>query len=81
GTNVYAVWQDNRNGEYDVRFNFSTDNGTTWQAADQRTDTTVAGASESLKPKLAHRGNDVYVVWTDSRSGDGNIHCNSCQTR
>ncbi len=81
GTNVYAAWQDNRDGSYDVRFNFSNDNGTTWQAVDMRTDTSAAGASDSRKPKIGHDGDVVFVVWADSRAGDEDIHCNSCQTR
>jgi hypothetical protein len=69
-SNVYVVWEDNRNGIYDIYFNYSNDNGLTWQFSDIRLDTgDTAGANASYNPQIAFSGNSVYVVWLDYRNG------------
>lgn len=76
GTHVYVVWQDNRNGSWDVYFNRSLDAGDTWLAADVRLDTDVAGAADSMLPRIAAVGDAVWVVWQDERDGDADIRLN-----
>jgi hypothetical protein len=69
GSNVYAVWKDNRNGPSDIYFNYSTDLGENWQATDIRLDTgDTPGASYSNAPQISSSGNNVYVVWEDDRT-------------
>jgi hypothetical protein len=70
GSNVYAVWKDNRNGSYDIYFNHSSDSGATWQSSDIRLDTgDTAGANKSEYPQIACSRNNVYAVWEDYRNG------------
>ena len=79
GSNVYAVWKDNRNGNLDIYLNYSNDYGHTWQASDIRLDTDDAGSNYSYNPIVAASGNKVYVVWFDQREGSTsamNIFCN-----
>jgi PKD repeat protein len=75
--NVYAVWQDLRNGAYDdIYFNYSTDNGVTWQEDDIRVDMDEPGAAASINPQIACDGlhRRVYVVWQDARNGKYDIY-------
>jgi hypothetical protein len=77
GNNVYAVWYDNRNGNYDIYFNYSTDNGANWQSSAIRLDTgDTAGAKHSYNPQVACSGNNVYAVWYDQRNGYHDIYFN-----
>lgn len=76
GAHVYVVWQDNRNGAWDVYFNRSLDAGDTWLAADVRLDTDGPGESDSVLPRIAARGDEVWVVWQDERDGEPDIRLN-----
>jgi hypothetical protein len=77
GSNVYVVWEDERNGEYDIYFNMSSDNGASWLSTDVRLDTgDAAGAYDSNSPGIYSIGNNVYVVWSDYQDGDGDIYFN-----
>lgn len=74
---VYAVWEDKRNGEWDIYFNMSTDNGDTWLSSSLRLDTgDAAGANESYQPQIFMAGDSVYVVWTDIRNVGEDIYFN-----
>lgn len=73
---VYAVWQDGRNGNLDIYFNRSLDGGVTWEAADTRLDTDVAGAAGSASPRILCEGSRVYVVWNDFRNGQADVYFN-----
>ena len=74
GSWVYCAWQDSRNGNSDIYFNRSSDNGATWwNAANGPVDNSTApGSAQSLNPKLAVSGNNVYCVWEDYRFGPTN---------
>ena len=75
---VYVIWEDQRNGDVDIYFNYSHDYGVTWQASDIRLDTgDVPGANHSFYPQLnSDSKGDVYVVWEDSRNGRTDIYFN-----
>ena len=72
GNNVYCVWEDYRNGVANVYFNYSTNNGLTWNA-DRRLDNAPAGIAAG-NPVIASSGNNVYVAWMDLRNGNGDIY-------
>jgi PKD repeat protein len=75
--NVYAVWEDTRNGNKDIYFNYSSDYGFTYQSADIRLDTDASGANDSTVPQIACDDNGhVYVVWKDLRNGSPDIYFN-----
>jgi hypothetical protein len=70
GNFVYVAWVDNRNGAGDIYFNYSANNGMTWQATDIRLNTGVLpGSGGGGAPDIACTGNNVYVVWEDFRNG------------
>ena len=71
GSNVFVVWQDNRNGQTDVYLNRSTDTGATWRATDTRMDTDTAGSHASERVDVAaDADNHVIVAWQDVRNGN-----------
>lgn len=75
GTNVCAVWSDYRNGQADVRYNVSTDNGATWLAGDIRVDADyIAGSNASAFPQVSVQGSHVYVAYVDYRHGTPDIY-------
>jgi hypothetical protein len=67
---VHAAWVDSRNGAFgfDIYFNYSADQGTTWRG-DVRLDTDPAGSAASTYPEIAVAGPSVYVTWMDLRNG------------
>lgn len=73
-SSVYVVWEDLRNGKDDIYCNVSSDGGTTWLPSSVRLDTgTSPGADNSWLPEITAAGSNVYVVWCDDRSGDGDL--------
>ena len=67
GDTLYLIWQDNRNGNYDIWFSKSTDKGATW-GQDVRVDHTGNATTDQWYPAIAvdWRG-FIYVIWTDGR--------------
>lgn len=70
GVNVHVAWQDSRDGNWEIYYNKSTDNGTTW-GSDIRL-TSAAETSES--PSIVASGSNVHVVWWDNRDGNYEIY-------
>jgi len=60
---VYVFWEDNRNGNSEIYYKISTDNGVTW-GDDTRLTTTDL---RSTLPIVAASGDNVHVVWQDER--------------
>ncbi|MBI5118488.1 thrombospondin type 3 repeat-containing protein, partial [Candidatus Poribacteria bacterium] len=74
---VYVTWADNRNGQWDIFFNRSSDYGITWLPADIRIDTNGAGVSDSNEPQITNdSAGHVYVAWHDERNGLEDIYFN-----
>ncbi len=70
GTFVHVVWEDNRNATDEVYYKRSVDAGQTWDA-DVRL---VQIPSDSCFPCVAVKDSNVYVVWSDARSGSREIY-------
>ncbi len=69
GADVRIVWVDKRNGNTDIYYKYSADNGITWSEDIQVTD----NQSSQLNPSLAFCRSLVQVVWTDFRTGRAEI--------
>jgi hypothetical protein len=67
--NVYVVWQDNTNGNYDIFFKSSPSNGTKFRSP--RNLSNNNGTSEF--PKIAVSSTDAYIIWRDNETGIGRI--------
>jgi len=82
GDDVYVIWRDTRNGNGDIYFNHSADRGATWQADATRLDTgDTPGTNDSISPRITCSGDDVYVIWRDTRNGNGDIYFNHSADR
>ena len=70
GNNVYVIWTDNTTGNGDVYFKRSMNNGGTFGGTENLSNNTGA----SLSPHIAASGNNVYVIWTDNTTGNGDVY-------
>ncbi len=71
GNNVHVVWPDDRDGNGEIYYKRSTDNGTTWDADLRMTN----APSNSDFTSIAASGSDVHIVWRDYRDGNMEIYC------
>jgi hypothetical protein len=81
--NIYLVWHDMRNSDFDIYFSKSTNGGTTWgDGLDNNNDIRVDDTDRNLNnsdnesmqkyPDIAVDGSgNIYVVWQDDRGGRG----------
>jgi len=70
GSTIHVVWHDSRDGNTEIYYKRSTDDGTTWGADTRLT----MDASWSERPALAVRGSSVHAVWYDGRLGPPRIY-------
>jgi hypothetical protein len=68
--NVYVVWTDNTTGNGDVYFKRSIDNGTSFGNSENLSN----DIGDSYGPQIVISGNNVYVVWTDNTTGNGDVY-------
>jgi len=72
GSNVHAIWPDNRNGDpAEIYYKHSPDGGTSWEPDVRLTD----DLRESREPSVAVSQTYVYAVWGDNRDGNWEIYC------
>jgi hypothetical protein len=70
GQLVHVIWEDNRDGNYEIFYKRSTDNGTNWS-----TDTRLTSNSSISKQSfVCVSGSAVHAVWTDNRDGNYEIY-------
>jgi len=75
--NVYIAWEDTRDADYGIYFNYSHNAGMTWQNPDIRLDTGDIGTgNQSSFAQVACSGSYVYAVWTDWRNGEQDVYFN-----
>lgn len=74
---VFALWQDDREGNNDIRFAASTDGGASWSAS-ERVDDTGDGVSNQTRPAIALVGRGslraCLAAWEDDRDGRSAIY-------
>ena len=70
GSNVHIVWEDNRDGNYEIFYKRSTNGGLSWGADTRLTNNTAI----SEFPSLYALGLNVNVVWVDKRDGNDEIY-------
>jgi hypothetical protein len=69
GSNVYVVQHTYRDGNYEIYFLRSTDEGVTWNGNTRLTsDTAFSGF-----PSVASSGSNVHIVWEDDRNANSEI--------
>jgi len=63
GPNVNVLWQDSRDGNWEIYYKRSTDGGTTWGP-----DTRLTNALQTSEaPSAVTSGANIHVVWWDNR--------------
>jgi hypothetical protein len=70
GSIVHVVWEDERDGNYEIYYKRSTDGGVTWEADTRLTN----NSAWSEFPSVAVSGSMVQVVWNDERDGNNEIY-------
>lgn len=72
GNNVYCMWLDDRTGgTYQAYFNYSTNNGSSWQSGSTMISSGAGNCSLPLRRGVECTGSFVYACWTDDRDGIG----------
>ncbi len=71
GSNIHVVWSDNRDGNDEIYYKCSTDNGTTWGPDTRMTNNAPAGSDFNC---IAVANTDVHIVWRDYRDGNYEIY-------
>jgi hypothetical protein len=70
GSNLHVIWIDNRDGNWEIYYKRSSDNGTSWGTDTRLTDNSFF----SEFPSVSSSGLAVHVVWTDNREGNYEIY-------
>ena len=66
GTDVHVVWEDERDGNQEIYYKRSTDDGVSWGS-----DTRLTNSADSSScPSVAVTGTAVHVFWSDKRNGN-----------
>lgn len=72
GQYLYVVWQDNRNGNWEIYYTYSKDGGDTWDLIGERL---TNDPSTSAISDIGVYGQNIHVVWHDNRLwGELNIY-------
>ena len=69
---LYVVWQDNRNGNWDIFLSTSSD-GTTWSSPVQVTDSEYNEINPAIVV-VSGSPDRAYVTWQDDRAGQEDIY-------
>lgn len=70
GSFINLVWNDDRDGNFEIYHKRSTDGGLNWEADNRLTNNSF----DSEFPSIAASGQGVHIVWYDSRDGNGEIY-------
>jgi hypothetical protein len=69
--NAYAVWQDNRNGDYDIYYSYHPKGGG-WGTNTRVNDD--SGSGHQYQAAIAVDGSTIFAIWRDQRSGDPDVY-------
>jgi hypothetical protein len=70
GSNIHVTWMDETQGNFEIFYKRSSNNGAIWGRKRRLT----FNEKWSILPSVAVSGNNVYVVWEDSASGNLEIY-------
>lgn len=70
GSEVHLIWMDDRDGNFEIYYNRSTDEGLTWGTDTRLTNDTA----HTQFPSISVSGSVVHVIWQDSRDGNTEIY-------
>jgi hypothetical protein len=67
---VHVVWDDNREGFWEIYMSYSLDNGITWEHPSRLSDQ----GYDSRNPHCAVAESNIYVMWCDERDGNKELY-------
>ncbi|UCE37652.1 MAG: fibronectin type III domain-containing protein [Thermoplasmata archaeon] len=70
---IYAVWEDVRNGDWDIYFAKSSNQGVNWTHPNVRVGNDTTNSSQRFPSIIVDPIGNVYVAWQDDRTGDRDI--------
>lgn len=70
GNMIHTAWYDNRDGNYEIYYKRSSDNGAAWGSDTRLTN----DAGSSIRPAISASGLTVHLVWYDTRNGNEEIY-------
>jgi len=70
GSVLHVVWTDNRDGNYEIYYKRSTDDGLSWEADTRLTNNSFL----SNYPSISASGLNLHLVWHDTRDGNAEIY-------
>ncbi len=70
GNSIHVAWEDMRDGNFEIYYKNSTDNGQTW-SSDMRL---TSDGGDSYHPSMAVSGSNVHITWQDNRDGNEEIY-------
>ncbi|MDQ3869470.1 MAG: glycoside hydrolase [Thermoproteota archaeon] len=73
GSNIYVVWRDNSSGKDQIYFKRSSDSGNSFYP----TEDLSKNNGSSTNPQITAIGDNVYTVWSDTTTGNGDIYFKS----
>lgn len=71
GSNLYVVWMDKRNGDWEVYFRKSTNAEASWGF---ETPLSALDSAPSASPSVANVNGAVHVAWQDRKDGNWEIY-------
>src|SRR5215211_5367245 len=78
GSNIYVVWQDKVLGNYEIFLRESNDGGNRFSGIKNLSRNNTG---DSISPRIASSGKNVYVVWTDDEPGQNEIFLRASNDR
>ncbi|HEY3251534.1 MAG TPA: T9SS type A sorting domain-containing protein [Ignavibacteria bacterium] len=70
GSVVHVVWMDTRDGNYEIYYKRSPDDGISWGSDTRLTN----NSATSFSPSVSVSGQFVHAVWRDNRDGNDEIY-------
>lgn len=75
GSNIHLVWTDVRDGNAEIYYKKSSNDGLNWSNDERLTNNSF----NSIEPSLDINLSEIHVVWKDYRDGNGEIYYKSSQ--
>lgn len=71
---IHAVWNDDREGDWDIFYSNSTDNGVTWSPDVKVNKGDFEAYRGNASIAIDKSNNNIYIVWESNVSGDLDIY-------
>lgn len=66
---IYAIWSDNRNSNWDIYMNKFDTNGVKLWVSDVLVNTDGGSSNQTTPDAILDNAGNIYIVWSDNRNG------------